>query len=101
MTQTSKTKPGDPDTTGHEWDGIREFNNPLPKWWVWVFYLTIIWGFWYTLAYPAWPGLTGATPGYKGYSTRANVAEDIAAVAEARRRRECAPRAAHLRSGCH
>lgn len=83
MTQTSKTKPGDPDTTGHEWDGIREFNNPLPKWWVWVFYLTIIWGFWYTLAYPAWPGLTGATPGYKGYSTRANVAEDIAAVAEA------------------
>lgn len=68
----------DPDTTGHEWDGIQEFNNPLPRWWLWIFYLCIIWGIWYTIAYPAWPGIKGATAGYLGFSTRANVAADIA-----------------------
>ncbi|WP_432450579.1 cytochrome-c oxidase, cbb3-type subunit III [Aliiroseovarius marinus] len=67
----------DPGTTGHEWDGIQEFNNPLPRWWVWVFYLTIVWGLWYSIAYPAWPLIKGATAGYLGFSTRAEVAEDI------------------------
>lgn len=52
------------DTTGHEWDGIQEFNNPLPRWWVWIFYVTIVWGIWYTIAYPAWPLIKGATAGY-------------------------------------
>ena len=65
-------------TTGHEWDGIEELNNPLPRWWVWVFYLTIIWGIGYTVAYPAWPLITEATPGMLGASTRADVAADIA-----------------------
>jgi cytochrome c oxidase cbb3-type subunit 3 len=73
-------QPGDPDTTGHSWDGIQEFNNPLPRWWLWTFYITIIWGIAYTVAYPAWPLISGATPGLLGFSTRANVAEDIAAV---------------------
>ena len=68
------------ETTGHSWDGIEEWNNPMPKWWVWVFYLTIIWGIWYTIAYPAWPLVERATAGYKEFSTRAQVAEDIAAV---------------------
>lgn len=68
------------ETTGHSWDGIEEWNNPLPKWWVWVFYLTIIWGIWYTIAYPAWPLVERATAGYKEFSTRAQVAEEIAAV---------------------
>jgi len=67
-------------TTGHSWDGIEELNNPLPRWWVWIFYATIVWGIWYTIAYPAWPMIKGATAGYLGYSTRAQVAEDIAAV---------------------
>ena len=67
-------------TTGHEWDGIEELNNPLPRWWVWIFYATIVWGIGYTVAYPAWPGIKGATAGMLGFSTRANVAEDIAAV---------------------
>lgn len=65
------------DTTGHEWDGIKELNNPLPRWWLWCFYLTIIWGVGYTIAYPAWPLVKGATAGVLGYSTRANVAADI------------------------
>ena len=68
----------EPDTTGHSWDGIQEYNNPLPKWWVWVFYATIVWGIAYTVAYPAWPLVNQATAGLLGYSTRAEVAEDIA-----------------------
>ncbi len=68
------------DTTGHEWDGIRELNNPLPRWWLWSFYLTIVWGIGYSIAYPAWPLVEGATAGFLGYSTRAEVAADIAAV---------------------
>ncbi|MCL4105223.1 UNVERIFIED_CONTAM: hypothetical protein GTU68_055354 [Idotea baltica] len=69
-------------TTGHEWDGIKELNNPLPRWWLWCFYLTIIWGVGYTIAYPAWPLVKGATAGVIGFSTRAQVAQDIAAVDE-------------------
>ena len=70
------------ETTGHEWDGIEELNNPLPRWWVWVFYATIVWGIGYTIAYPAWPGIKNSTAGLLGFSTRANVAADIAAVNE-------------------
>lgn len=70
----------DVDTTGHSWDGIEELNNPLPRWWVWMFYATIVWGIGYVIAYPAWPLVTGATEGLLGYSTRAEVAADIAAV---------------------
>jgi cytochrome c oxidase cbb3-type subunit 3 len=68
------------DTTGHQWDGIEEYNNPLPRWWVWVFYATIVWGIGYTIAYPAWPLIKEATPGLLGASTRADVAAEIAAV---------------------
>ncbi len=64
-------------TTGHSWDGIEEYNNPLPRWWVWVFYLTIIWGIGYTIAYPAWPMLSGATPGVIGSDQRADVRAEI------------------------
>ncbi|MEL6887693.1 MAG: cytochrome-c oxidase, cbb3-type subunit III [Pseudomonadota bacterium] len=71
------------DTTGHEWDGIKELNNPLPRWWLWCFYLTIIWGIGYTIAYPAWPMINKATAGVLGYSTRAEVAAEIVAAEEA------------------
>ncbi len=64
-------------TTGHEWDGIRELNNPLPRWWVWIFYACIVWGVGYMVAYPAIPLVNKATPGLLGFSTRANVAADI------------------------
>ena len=66
------------ETTGHSWDGIQELNNPLPRWWLWTLYITIVWGIGYMIAYPAWPMLTGATQGVMGWSTRANVAQDIA-----------------------
>lgn len=67
------------ETTGHSWDGIEELNNPLPRWWLWTLYLTIVWAVGYVIAYPAWPMISGATTGVLGWSTRANVAADIAA----------------------
>lgn len=73
----------DYETTGHEWDGIKEYNKPLPRWWLWTFYATIVWGVLYTIAYPAWPLINGATAGVLGYSTRGEVVEDIARFEEA------------------
>ncbi|MBL9049013.1 MAG: cytochrome-c oxidase, cbb3-type subunit III [Tabrizicola sp.] len=75
-----KKEPRQVETTGHQWDGIEEWNNPLPRWWVWVFYATIVWGIGYTIAYPAWPLIERATPGLLGQNTRADVAAEIAAV---------------------
>ena len=66
------------ETTGHVWDGIEELNNPLPRWWLWILYATIVWGIGYTIAFPAWPMISGATSGLFGYSTRGEVARDIA-----------------------
>ena len=50
-------------TTGHEWDGIRELNTPLPRWWLWTFYACIVWAVGYWVVYPAWPLLTNSTQG--------------------------------------
>ncbi|ARP67102.1 MULTISPECIES: cytochrome-c oxidase, cbb3-type subunit III [Mesorhizobium] len=65
-------------TTGHEWDGIRELNNPLPRWWITIFYVTIVWAIGYTIAYPAWPLLHSATTGVLGYSSRNDVKNELA-----------------------
>lgn len=67
-------------TTGHEWDGIKELNNPLPRWWVLTFYACIVWALGYTVFYPAWPLLTSATTGVLGYSSRADVRSELAAA---------------------
>ena len=77
MSNNKKNDDLDYETTGHEWDGIQEYNKPLPKWWLWTFYACIVWGIGYTIAYPAWPGISGATPGLLGFSTRANVEKAI------------------------
>jgi cytochrome c oxidase cbb3-type subunit 3 len=68
------------ETTGHEWDGIRELNTPLPRWWLWLFYITIIWSIGYWLLYPSWPLLTTYTQGILDWNSRAAVAEDLAAL---------------------
>ena len=68
------------ETTGHEWDGIRELNNPMPRWWVITFYVTIVWAIGYMIAYPAWPLISSATTGVLGYSSRAEVAKEMAAA---------------------
>lgn len=75
-------------TTGHEWDGIKELNNPMPRWWVITFYACIIWGIAYTIAYPAWPMIERATGGVLGWSSRAELktALEAAAAAQAAQR---------------
>ncbi len=67
-------------TTGHEWDGIRELNTPLPRWWLWVLYATIAWSIAYFILYPAIPGLSGYTKGVLGYSSRVEIGQKIAAA---------------------
>ena len=71
-------------TTGHEWDGIKEFNTPLPHWWVVTFYATIVWAFAYWVVYPAWPLISGYTTGFWGYSSRGQVAADLADLRKVR-----------------
>jgi cytochrome c oxidase cbb3-type subunit III len=70
------------ETTGHEWDGLRELNNPLPRWWIWTFYITIIWAIGYWIAMPSWPLIEGHTKGVLGYSSRESVAVRMAEAAE-------------------
>ncbi len=65
-------------TTGHEWDGIKELNTPLPRWWILTFYACIIWAVGYWIVYPAWPLLWSNTTGILGYSSRADVAVELA-----------------------
>ena len=72
------------DTTGHEWDGIKELNTPLPKWWLYTFYACILWAFGYFIAMPAWPSLSNYTKGMLGYSSRANLESEMQAVQASR-----------------
>ncbi|MBB4233093.1 cytochrome-c oxidase, cbb3-type subunit III [Rhizobium mongolense] len=65
------------ETTGHDWDGIRELNTPMPRWWVWTFCATILWAIGYAAAYPAIPMITSATKGYIGFSSRGELQQDL------------------------
>ena len=67
-------------TTGHEWDGLKELNTPLPRWWLWMFYATIVWAVGYWVVYPAWPLVTNSTQGLFGWHTRSAIVEDLAAL---------------------
>lgn len=67
-------------TTGHEWDGIKELDTPMPRWWLWTFYATVIWAAGYVVAYPAWPLLEDATRGVLGWSSRGAVAAQLDAA---------------------
>lgn len=68
------------ETTGHEWDGIKELDNPMPRWWLWAYYASIVWGIAYVIAYPAWPMITSATEGVLGWSSRADVRMELDAA---------------------
>ena len=61
--QSVQKLPGSPETTGHRWDGdLAEYNNPLPRWWSWLFYLTIVFSLAYLVLYPglgSWKGTLG------------------------------------------
>ncbi|MBX7248632.1 MAG: cytochrome-c oxidase, cbb3-type subunit III [Caulobacteraceae bacterium] len=73
------------DTTGHVWDGIRELDNPLPRWWLWVFYATIAFAAVYWVLMPAWPGISSYTHGVRNHSDRAAVQQELARLKAARR----------------
>lgn len=71
-------------TTGHEWDGIKELDNPMPRWWLIVYYATIVWAAVYVIAYPAWPLVRTATTGLLGYSSRGDVKTELDAAKAAK-----------------
>jgi len=71
-------------TTGHEWDGIEELNTPLPRWWVWIFYATIVWSIGYWVVYPSWPLISSYTSGTFGWSSRASVQEELESLKKLR-----------------
>jgi cytochrome c oxidase cbb3-type subunit 3 len=65
-------------TTGHEWDGLKELNNPLPKWWLWTWYACIAWALVYYVLYPSWPLASSYTKGLLGYSQRQDALDKVA-----------------------
>jgi len=67
------------ETVGHEWDGIEELNTPLPRWWLWTFYATILWAAVFVILYPAWPMLDRATSGVLGWSSRGQLQQEVSA----------------------
>jgi cytochrome c oxidase cbb3-type subunit 3 len=69
---------------GHEWDGIEELNTPLPRWWLWTFYATILFAIVYVVLYPAWPLIDKATAGTLGWSSRGELAKEMNAAEAAR-----------------
>lgn len=71
-------------TTGHEWDGIKELDTPLPKWWVYIFWATIVWSIGYFVVYPSVPFLGTFYKGVFQYSSRAELSKDLTAQATQR-----------------
>jgi cytochrome c oxidase cbb3-type subunit 3 len=84
------------ETTGHEWDGIKELDTPLPRWWLWTWYATILWAVVYWILMPAWPGITGYTRGLLGHSDRAVVSQELGELAKMRQAGEARLQAASL-----
>lgn len=72
------------DTTGHEWDGVKELDTPLPRWWLYIFYASIVVAIVYWVLMPAWPLVNGYTKGVLGFSDRNNVAADVQQLRAAR-----------------
>jgi len=77
--RTSKKAPGEEDTTGHVWDGdLKELNNPLPRWWLWTFYLSIGFAVPYLILFPG----MGQFKGTSNWSAASQYEAEIAAAEE-------------------
>ena len=68
-------------TVGHEWDGIEELDTPLPRWWLWTFYICIAFALVYSILYPAWPMINSATKGVLGWTSRRQLEQEMRADA--------------------
>jgi cytochrome c oxidase cbb3-type subunit 3 len=64
-------------TVGHEWDGIEELDTPMPRWWLWAFYASIVFAIGYAIAYPAIPLVRQGTEGLLGWSSRGQLAREV------------------------
>jgi cytochrome c oxidase cbb3-type subunit 3 len=73
------------ETTGHEWDGLKELNTPLPKWWLYVFFACIAWAAGMCVLYPSFPYGPGYWHGLLGYSQRRAVDAEVAALSAQRK----------------
>ena len=80
MAEREKDEHSGVETTGHEWDGVKELDNPLPRWWLWIFYACVAIAVVYWVLMPSWPGLHTNTPGILHQSSRAQVDKDLAAL---------------------
>src|SRR3954464_3995389 len=85
MTDVNKDALTGKATTGHEWDGIRELDTPMPRWWLNVLYASIAFAVLWWILYPAIPTLHGYTKGLLGYNSHGVYAEQAAAAAEAQK----------------
>ena len=84
MSDFEKDEVSGVETTGHAWDGVKELNNPLPRWWLSIFYATVVWAVGYCILYPAWPLVETTTKGVLGYSSRAEVQQSLVELNERR-----------------
>jgi len=71
------------ETVGHEWDGIEELDTPMPRWWLWCLYASIVWAIGYVIMYPAWPMLEKGTEGALGWTSRGQLAQEMSAADQA------------------
>ncbi|MDZ4373170.1 MAG: cytochrome-c oxidase, cbb3-type subunit III [Phenylobacterium sp.] len=96
MSERERDEHSGTETTGHEWDGIKELDTPLPRWWLWVWYGSMAWAAVYWILMPAWPGISGYTRGLLGHSDRAEVVRELDGLAELRRAGESRLKTASL-----
>lgn len=78
--ETKNTKNVKIETTGHDWDGISEYNIPAPRWWLIVWIICIIWSVIYWFFYPTWPTPKGNSKGSLNWSQQSQLAESQAEI---------------------
>ena len=70
-------QPTGTETVGHEWDGIEELDTPMPRWWLWTFYATIVFAIGYCIVYPTLPRANGTPGGASNWSSRVQLQQDL------------------------
>jgi cytochrome c oxidase cbb3-type subunit 3 len=73
--QKNKNKNQEPQTTGHSWDGVEEYNTPAPRWWLIVWMVCIVWAVIYWFFYPTWPIPGGNSKGLKNWTQQSQLKE--------------------------